>query len=142
MFKRISLPLEAIAGGLRSLVGAVQSLSEATPSQDLDYELEGRVASLERTVDAKLAEAVAAQTMAKGHLQAARNAEERSRGMESRAQKLAQIVNGEDEEADPFEVGAAAFALEPGQIPPNDEGERRPWQDGRAIARAAKRSRR
>lgn len=141
MFRQIRLALEGIASALRALVQAVHEQSETASGGVANEALEHRVAELERTLEARLAEAEGQFTKAESSRQAARNAEERARGMETRARKLDEIgrtVEGDDEE-DPFE--AAARAQQANGYEPAAELEQRSLT-GRELAREAKRTNR
>ena len=133
---------------LSSLSNAIQALSEASAQRGPSAELEERVGLLERTLEARVAEADASFTKADGARMAARNAEERARGMENRARKLSEIVQGDDpsQEEDPFEAAGRRYAE---RVPESDDAgveavpgvlsvmERK--REGLASARAAKR---
>ncbi len=148
MFRFLRRPPRATEQVLSSLAEAVQALLEASAPERVNADLEGRVAQLERTLEARLAEAEASFTKADGARAAARNAEERARGMENRARKLSEIVqvNGEGEEEDPFEAAGRRYAE---RLPEGDDGgveelsgvpsvlDRK--REGLATARAAKR---
>lgn len=111
MFQRVRTGLADHLRGQLAIAQAIHKLSEASDGKPEDPGLAGRVADLERTLEARIAEADASFTKAEGSRQAARNAEERSRGMEKRAAKLAAIVEPEEEEEeeDPFEVAARTY---------------------------------
>lgn len=116
MFERITDPLRAIHSDLANMSRSLQALAEAPQEASGLESLIDRIEGMERTLEARLAEAEAAHIRADGRFAAARASEERARGKEQRAEQLTEALQSTDPSAqlDPFEEAGLRYG---GDVP-------------------------